>query len=374
MTNDLLKLMIPGPVQPDSQVLAAMGAPVRPHYGAAFTRYYMETLDLLRKVFETRGDVFVMPGSGTVAIDACIGSAFSTGEKILVGVNGFFGERLISVAESYGLNVVRVDASWGEPLRAEDFQAAFRRHADAKGAAVVHLETSTAVINPVAEIGAEVRKAGGVFFVDAVSSLGGLPVRMDEACIDLCASASQKCLGAPPGLAPVAIGARAWEVIDREPNKAHGWYGNLRIWRQYFVDWGDWHPFPVTMATSNLVALRTGLDQLLAEGIPQRLERYRQLALRLRASLRRIDMQPFTPDERLAPVLTAAYGPNGINTEEIVKYLEEAHHIKISGGLGDLHGKIFRIGHMSPTVSEADIDEVVLALEEFERVKTIRVS
>ena len=369
MTEGLLKLMIPGPIQPDSEVLAAMGGPVRAHYGAGFTRYYAETTALLQRVFETRGDVYIMPGSGTAAIDACIGSAFSSGEKILIGVNGFFGERLESIATSYGLQVVAVTAEWGQPLRSEDFAAAFRAHPDARGAAVVHLETSTAVVNPVAEIGAEVRKAGGVFIVDAVSSLGGLPVRMDEACIDLCASATQKCLGAPPGLAPVAIGPRAWEFIDQNPSKGHGWYSDLRVWRWYALNWGDWHPFPVTMATSNVVALRTSLDQLLAEGIPQRLERYRSLALRLRAGLRRIGMQPFTPDEMLAPVLTAVYAPEGVDSGEIVKFLEEKYRIKISGGLGELKARIFRIGHMSPTVSEADIDEVLDALAEFERVK-----
>ncbi len=365
MDNGQLKLMIPGPVQPDPAVLEAMGRPVQPHYGTAFMQLYRETTNLLQGVFGTQGDVYLMVGSGSVALDASIGSALSTGEKIIVGSNGFFGDRLRAMASSYGLEVVPVLSEWGKPLQARDFEAAFRRHPDAKAAAAVHLETSTSIINPVDEIGPIVRRHGGIFIVDAVSSLGGLPMRMDEWGIDLCASASQKCLGAPPGLGPVAIGPRAWEFIDRNPNKGHGWYGDLRVWREYATEW-SWHPYPVTMATNNIAALRVSLGQLLEEGIPQRLERYRKLAVRLRAGLRSVGMEPFTPDELMAPVLTAARGPQGVPTGQIVDYLSEAHHIKISGGMGELEGKIIRIGHMSPTLTEADIDEVVGALGEFQ--------
>jgi len=201
--------------------------------------------------------------------------------------------------------------------------------------------------------------------VDAVSSLGGLPFKMDEWCIDLCASASQKCLGAPPGLAPLAVGQRGWEFIDRDERKNHGWYTDLRVWRQYATDWADWHPFPVTMATNNIMALRTSLEQLLQEGIPQRLERYHQLALRLRAGWRKIGFQPFTSDELMVPVLTAVYGLPGVPTTRIVDYMAEEHKIKISGGLGVLKDKIFRIGHMSPILQTDAIDQVVNALEKF---------
>lgn len=360
-----LKLMIPGPVQPDAEVLRAMGSPVQPHYGPIFTEVYNSTLDRLRGVFNTDGSLFLMNGSGTVGIDACLGSAFSTGEKILVGVNGFFGERLKAVAEANGLQVVVVPAEPGLPLRAADFEQAFEQHPDAVGATVVHLETSTTIVNPVEEIGPVVRRRGGWFMVDAVSSLGGLPYHMDEWGIDLCASASQKCLGAPPGLSPVAVGKRGWEAIDRNPNKAHGWYSDLRIWRKYAEEWYDWHPFPITVATNNIMALLTSLDQLLAEGIEKRLERYQHLAVYLRAGLRGMGLEPFTPDELMAPVLTAARMPAGVSAEKVVAYLADNHGIKISHGLGTLKDAIIRIGHMSPTVSEVDLDEVLAALKQY---------
>ncbi len=366
METDFLKLMIPGPIQPDPAVLEAMGRPVQAHYGPAWLKVYGGTIDLLKQVFNTKGDVFIMPGSGSAAVDACIGSALSTGEKCLVGSNGFFGERLEAIARGYGLQAVPVVAEWGQPLRATDFAAAFRSHPDAKAVIVVHLETSTTVVNPVEEISQVAHQNGAVMIVDAVSSLGGVPLEMDAWGIDLCASASQKCLGAPPGVAPVAVSPRGWEFIDRNPNKAHGWYSDLRIWRWYVQEWGDWHPSPVTMPVNNIVALRESLDQLLAEGIPQRLERYRRLALRLRAGLRSVGMSPFTPDDRMAPVLTAAYAPEGIPSGQIVSYLEKECHIKISGGLGALKERLFRIGHMSPVLTGTDIDEVIDALRAFQ--------
>jgi alanine-glyoxylate transaminase / serine-glyoxylate transaminase / serine-pyruvate transaminase len=369
MQNHALKLMIPGPIQPDRLVLDAMGDDVCAHYGPAWVEYYSATIDLMRKVFKTEGDVFIMPGSGSAGLDACIGSALSTGEKCLVGNNGFFGDRLVAIAASNGLDVIPVAAEWGKPLRPEDFEDAFRRHPNARAVIVVHLETSTTIVNSIEEIGRICKRNGAIYIVDAVSSLGGMPFEMDEWGIDLCASASQKCLGAPPGAAPVAVGPGAWEYIDQNPTKQHGWYTNLRVWRQYALEWGDWHPSPVTMPVNNIRALRVSLEQLLAEGIDNRLERYRQLALRLRAGLRQLDMPPYTPDEVMAPVLTAAYGLQGVPTCEVVSYLETRHGIKISGGLGALKDSVFRIGHMSPILSACDIDQVLSALADFRQAR-----
>lgn len=365
-SHNPLKLMIPGPVEVEQDVLDAMGSPVQPHYGPAWRDIYNETVETLKTIFGTRGSVFILIGSGSTGIDSCLGSLVATGGKIVVGANGFFGQRLVDVAEGYGLKVVPVTAEWGQPLRVEDFEETLKNHADASAVAVVHVETSTTIVNPIREIGRVARQHNIPFMVDAVSSLGGLPMRMDEWDIDLCASASQKCLGAPPGLSPVAVGPRGWEAIDRAPNKGHGWYLNLRIWREYSVKWGDWHPFPVTMATNNVLALKASLTSLLAEGMESRQERYRRLALRLRTGLRRIGMPPFTPDELLAPMLTAALVPEGVVSAQIVEYMSEVHQIKIAGGLGEnLKDKIIRIGHMSPTLTEADIDRVIEALAAF---------
>jgi len=357
-----LLLMIPGPITVSPEVLNVMGEPVRAHYGDEFRDTYNEITAMLARLFATQGDVFLMVGSGSCAIDTCFGSAFSSGEKVLVGINGFFGERLAAIARGYNLQVIEVRAEFGKPISLEAVKTALKEHPDASGFAVVHLETSTTIVNPIKDYGAICREHGILYFVDTVSSLGGLPVYMDEWGIDLCASASQKCLGSPPGLAPVAVGGRGWQFIDRQPDKGHGWYTNLRTWRQYKKDWADWHPYPVTLATNNILALMTSLEHLLEEGVEQRMQRYRCLALYLRKRLREIGWQPYTSDEMLAPVITAAYGPAGVPTGKVIHYMESEHQIKIAGGLGPLKDKIIRIGHMSPIVSETLLDRVVDAL------------
>lgn len=361
------KLLIPGPVEVADDVLGSMGRPVLAHYGSQWTAFYNETVSYLKQIFNTSGDVFILVGSGTAGVDACIGSAFSVGEKILIGLNGFFGDRLKSIAESHGLQVIPVEVPWGEPLIPEAFEKGLKENPDAKGIAVVHLETSTGVVNPIREIG-EIAKAHKVAYaVDAVSSLGGLPFDMDECHIDFCASCSQKCLGAPPGLAPVAVSDFGWEVIDRKKQHHAGWYLNLKIWKQYAVEWGDWHPSPVTMATSNVAALNASLKSLITEGLAHRIERYKNLAARLREGLPKIGFPLYLPENLMASTLTPAYGPAGIATGEIVAYLFEKYGIRIAGGLGLLHNKIIRIGHMSPRITPNDIYFVIDALAEYAR-------
>jgi alanine-glyoxylate transaminase/serine-glyoxylate transaminase/serine-pyruvate transaminase len=357
--------MIPGPVEVDPAVLAALSSPVEPHYGPEWVKKFERVIELLKQIFCTQNDVFLMAGSGTCALDASIGSSLLTGEKIIIGNNGFFGDRLISIAKHNGLQVVEVKEEWGLKLDPQKILRAVDAHPDAKAVAVVHSETSTTVLNPIDEIGMLLKDKEVLYIVDAVSSLGGVPYHVDGWGIDLCASASQKCLGAVPGLAAVSVSPKAWRFIDRSDEKAHGWFTDLRVWRKYAQEWGDWHPTPVTMSTNLVNGLLVALEQLIEEGIEKRMERYRQLALTLRKGLREIGMNPFTPDEELNPVLTAAYPPAGVDSGEIVTYLNKVHHIQISGGLGVLKPKIFRIGHMSPVVSQKDIEKLITALKDF---------
>lgn len=359
------RLMIPGPVEVHPAVLEALSSPVEPHYGPAWVEKYARITGLLKQVYNTSQDVFLMAGSGTGAIDACMGSSMLTGEKIIIGNNGFFGDRLAAIAGNYGLQVVEVKAPWGEALDPAEISKTLKAHPDARMVAVVHSETSTTILNPIEAIGSVVKASDALFMVDAVSSLGGVPMDVDGWGIDLCPSASQKCLGATPGLAPVSISKKAWKMVDRTDRKAHGWFTNLQVWREYARDWGDWHPTPVTMPVSIANGLLVSLEQLLAEGIDTRMRRYQDLALRLRSGLRAAGMPPFTPDEILNPVLTAAYPPQGVDSGKVVEYLLNEHHIQISGGLGALKPKIFRIGHMSPVISDADMDELVSALKQF---------
>ncbi len=292
MNSELpLRLMIPGPVSVAPEVQAAMGAPVQPHYGPRFRSLYFETLERLKDLFHTSGEVFLLSGSGTAGIDACFGSAFHRGETVIVASNGFFGLRLIDIAQRRGLNVIPVWGEEGQPLEVEPVLEALQAHPEARGVAAVHLETSTTILNPIGQLGKALRGKDVLFVVDAVSSLGGIEFRMEEWGVDLAASATQKCLGAPPGLSPVAVSQRAWERITRQPEDA-GWFTDLRMWKKYMVEWGDWHPTPVTMNSNLVTALNVALRMLAEEGIEARLERYRQLALQLRAGLERIGLEP----------------------------------------------------------------------------------
>jgi alanine-glyoxylate transaminase/serine-glyoxylate transaminase/serine-pyruvate transaminase len=360
------KLMIPGPVMLEDDVLFQMGQQVQPHYGPQWTAIFNETIDLLKQVFETTGDVHILVGSGTAGVDASIASLTAPGETIVVGANGHFGHRLVEIGRFYGLNVIVVEAPLGKPLKAADFDATLTQYANAAAVAVVHLETSTTVLNPVEDIARASSRHGVPVIVDAVSSLGGVPLSMDEWGIDLCASASQKCLGAPAGLAQVAVSKRAWDIMASKPERNHGWYLNLEVWQEHARKWSDWHPYPITMPTNTVLALRTSLQGLLAEGVTNRIQHYSRLASRLRNGLRELGLRLFASEDCLAPVLTGVISPDGVPSSEIVNYLLNEHGIKISGGFGDeMKERIFRVGHMGPTLTESDIDDVLNGVEAF---------
>jgi len=359
------RLMIPGPAEVSRSVLAELGGPIRAHYGTEWTAIHNETLGLLKQVMCTENQVFLLPGSGTAANETAIASLLRQGDKVVIGINGMFGDRLAELARAYETEIVEVRAEPGTPLTPGAFAETLRRHPDAALVAVVHLETSTGILNPVREIAQVARSVGIPVMLDAVSSLGGTELPVDEWGIDVCASASQKCLSAPPGLAMLSVAPAVWPQIERP--HARGWYLNLNVWRRYAIDWADWHPFPVTMPTNVVMALREGLRQLVGVGLQQRLARYRSLAQRLRTGLVELGMPLVVPDEFSAPVLTAAWVPDGTTSTEIVSYVMTKHGIQITRGFGPLRDRVCRIGHMGTEVDEALIDALLAALENFLR-------
>lgn len=363
--NDDYRLMIPGPIEVSNEVLRWMGMQVQPHYGDEWLKVHHETVALMQEVLYTDGDIFLIPGSGSAGLDAGLGSLILPGSKAIIGVNGFFGERLAIMAGLLGAEVIAVEATWGQPLTPSDFASPLQTHSDAAVVAVVHIETSTGVVNPIADIARGVKAKGIPFMVDAVSSAGGIELFMDDWGVDICTAASQKGLGAPPGLALVAVGPGGWEAIKNRPGRNHGWYLNLEVWRQYAEEWADWHPFPITMATSIVLALRAALQELLRDGLATRIAHYQALADQLRAGLADLGLRQLPPPRYAAPIITAVFGPPGVDTGEIVQYFAKHHHIKIAGGMGQLKGHIIRIGHMGTEISSKDIDHVIEALREF---------
>lgn len=340
------KLMVPGPVDVDPAVLAEMGAPVAVHYGPEWTALYKSTTSLLKTVFRTEGDVFLLPSSGSGGLEAAISSPFAPGQRIVVGVNGFFGERLAAITRARGIDVVTVGAPWGTPIPPDAVRAAVRADPRIAGLAIVHHETSTGVLNPVASLGALAKECDLPLVVDAVSSLGGEEFAMDDWGVSICVTASQKCLAAPPGLALVAVSRRAWAIIDRRDDHSAGWYLNLKVWRQYAEEWGEWHPFPVTVPTSNILALRAALELLLAEGVARRIERHRETAHFLRAGLRDRGFRLFVDGEAASSTLTVARRLPGMDVADLITFLREESGIIIAGGLGPTRAEVFRVGHM----------------------------
>src|SRR4030042_1105449 len=224
------KLFIPGPGDVDEEVLEAAARPLLRHYGTEWMGIYNELQTLLKQVFRTQNDLFLVPGAASALHDMAIGSLLATGQKIIVGHNGFFGERLVEIAESYGLKVVPFAAPRGQPLDPDELRRLLHAHPDAPAVALVHHETGTTVMNPLRALAGGVREAGRGIVVGAVCSLGGVELPVDEWGIDVCVTASGKCLEALAGMGFVSVGPRAWELMDCQPGRGHGWYLTLGTW------------------------------------------------------------------------------------------------------------------------------------------------
>lgn len=366
------KLLIPGPIEVEDAVLECLSRPVEAHYGDRWVVVHNETIGLLQRVCGATGKVFMLPGSGSLAADAAAQSVFAPGQRVLLGINGHFGHRWREILQANGITPVVVESPPDRPLPVAEFVRALQADPELAGVVVVHLETSTSVLNPLPELAAAAHDHGRLIMVDAISSLGGTPLPMDEWGVDVCVAASQKCLGGVAGLGLVAINDRAWSVVAGQPSYPRSWYLDLRRWQWYVENWSDWHPFPVTMPCSVILALRAALHSLLAEGLPARLARYEVLAGLLRSGLEELGMRLFVPPALMAPVLTAAYCPPGVDAQAIIRYLAEEHQIKIAGGFGPYRQNVIRIGHMGNAIGEADIEQLLTALRQFLRITTTR--
>jgi len=363
------KLFIPGPCEVDEKVLAAMAQPTPRHYGPEWMRVYREVMHLLKQVFQTQNDLFLIPGAGSAALDMALGSLLREGETVVVGNNGFFGERLGAIAQAHGLRVVWLTAPQGRPLDPDDLRKVLEKEPEARAVAVVHHETATTVLNPLRELAAVANERGVPIITDAISSLGGVPLPVDEWNIDVCVTVANKCLECPPALAFVSVSRRAWEWVDRDRGAAHGWYLNLRTWREYARKWSDWHPYPVTLPTNNILALQSSLQRILAEGLEAHYERYRQAAQAVRQGLGAVGFEMLVEESFASPIATAVKARPEFKVDELARYLAQEHGILISGGIGPLRGKIFRVGHMGKASPRPYLMEFLFAVEEFLRGK-----
>lgn len=359
------KLMIPGPIEVEPEVLAEMGRPLLAHYGREWAQFYRQTVELMKRVMlAERSRLYLIAGPGSAALDAAIGGIIADGKKILVLSNGFFGERLRQIATAYvtAERVRVIEAPPGEAISPERVEEGLKRDGDISAVAVVHCETSTGVLNPIREIAEICSRYEALLIVDAISSLGGAELRFDEWEIGVCVSSTQKCLALPPGLAPIAVSQRAWEVI--EATERPGWYLNLQTWQHYLDDWGGWHPHPVTMPSGLMRALHLSLKRLLDEGLEACWERHRRIAGFLREGLKRMGFELVAEEAAASPTVTAAWAHEALPAPELIEFLKERHGILIAGGLDELAGKAFRIGHMGPTARLDAILPVLFGIED----------
>jgi len=370
------KLMIPGPVDVEDEVLAAMSSASMPHYGADWLEIYHDVIAMLKQVFQTENDVLLMPGPGSAALDAALGSLLAPGELVCIPVSGFFSRRLVKIANDNGLHVLPVDFAQGQPVEPDTLRQMMaeqreleQRSSDQprlRALAVVHHETSTGVLNPLPEIVAVAREFDLPIIVDAVSSMGGVPLPVDEWGIDVCVTVANKCLATPPGVAILSVSPRAWEMIAAQENSGRGWYLNLSTWRYYMDNWA-WHPYPVTLPTNNIIALQVSLKRILAEGLEAHFAGYVRASSLVRQGLRDLGFEMFVADEWACPVISAVRARPDVPAGELHDFLRDEHGILIAGGLEELHGIIFRVGHIGKAVSREYSLAFLQGVEDFLR-------
>ena len=353
-------LLGPGPSMVDPRVLSAMTAPLVGHLDPAFLEIMDSTQVLLRRVFET-GNQLTIPvsGTGSAAMEAAVANLIEPGDRVLVCVNGYFGLRIAEMAGRYGAQVETITRSWGEVFTPQEVDRALdKRPADV--VAIVHAETSTGALQPLDEIPAIVHGHGAILIVDAVTSLGGLPVRVDESEIDACYSAAQKCLSCPPGASPITLSDRALEKIRGRKVGVQSWYLDLTLLEKY---WGRERQYHHTAPISTLYALHEGLRIALDEGLENRWNRHLENAQLLWDGLEAMGMQMLVPREQRIPSLTTVKVPDGVDELDIRKHLLGRYNIEIAGGLGELAGKVWRVGLMGYSSRRENVLLLLAALD-----------
>jgi alanine-glyoxylate transaminase/serine-glyoxylate transaminase/serine-pyruvate transaminase len=368
-----VKLFTPGPGDVDEEVLLAMAHPVIRHYGSEWMEIFNETLMLLRQIFKTQNDIFIVPGPASALLDMAIGSLVATGETMIVGLNGFFGDRLNDIAVGYGISIVPFTAALGKPLEPDLLRKLLHKNPEVKVVALVHHETGTTVLNPLRELAGVVQEAGKVIIVDTVASLGSVDVAVDDWGIDVCVTAANKCLEALPGIGFISISPRAWELVDCHPDSRHGWYLNLQTWRKYAQEWGARHPTPVTLPVNNILAVKASMHKIMQRGLPAHFARYKFASQAVRSGLNKIGFEMFVPEAYASPVVTGVKARPEFEVAEFSKWLVDQRGIAIGGGLGELAGKIFRVGHLGKAAEHEYLVDFLFAVEEFLRYKGIKV-
>ena len=350
----------PGPTNVEPAALAAMGKPMLGHLDPAFHAILDEVVTMLAEVYRARdGIVLPLQSTGTSGMETGIVNLVESGDTVIVGVSGYFGARIAEIARRHGANVVEVAEEWGRHVPNERLVDALERNPGARLVAVVHGETSTGVEHPLAELGEAMRGTGALLMADCVTTLGGVRIDFDDWGLDYAYSCTQKCLGAPPGMSPLALSPRALDRIETRTRPVP-FSLDLRLLRAYFVDRpaAYHHTAPIL----HVYALHEVLRQTLEEGVEQRWRRHEAAGRRFAARAEEAGLEVLAEGRhRLAP-LTAVRVPEGIDGKDVQRRLLAERGLEVGGGLGAATPPIWRIGLMGPNANEDTADEVLAAL------------
>lgn len=356
-----ITLMGPGPSCIPDEVYHAMSVPTLGHMDADFITIMDGIKDMLQRVMATKNRLTVpVSGTGSAGMETCFVNLVEPGDAVLILKNGVFGNRMFDVAGRLGAQVDAIDAPWGTPIDTSKVKDQLAKKAY-KMVAVVHAETSTGVQNPIREISHLVRQTDALYLVDAVTSLGGIPVPTDEIGIDALYSGSQKCLSCPPGLSPVSFSERAVKAITNRKKKVPNWYLDMNMIIQYWngANRVYHHTAPINM----LYGLYQSLYLILEEGLEAVYARHMRYHEMLVKELEALGLSMLVGPEYRLPMLNAVVVPEGVDEARVRNELRNTYHIEIGAGLGDLAGKIFRIGLMGHTAREENVVKVVSALK-----------
>lgn len=360
LSPSIRTLMGPGPSSAHPRVLRAMTTPLVGYLDPDFFKVMEEVKELLRYVLQTTNELTIpVSGTGSAGMETCISNLVETDDEVLVCVNGYFAERMCEIVERYGGKARRIDTPWGKVTESSQIDEALRS-SRAKVVALVHAETSTGARQPLEEIGKIAHKNGALLLVDAVTSLGGHPVKADEWGIDACYSGSQKCLSCPPGISPVSFSKRAVEAVDSRKTKIGNWYLDMSLVAKY---WGDEHTYHHTPPTSMIYALREALRIVQEEGLEARFKRHELNHRALVAGLDAMGIKMFVEEGSRLWSLNAACVPEGVDDARVRGRLLNEFNIEIGGGFGALKGKVWRIGLMGYSSSKNNVLMFLGALE-----------
>lgn len=356
-------LLGPGPSMVHPRVLRALSMPLIGHLDQAFLGVMNDIQTLLRAVFETNNRFTIaVSGTGSAGMEASIVNIVEPSDAVIVGVNGVFGTRWASAVERCGGKAIRVEAPWGQVIDPAAIEQALIRSGPVKAVAIVQAETSTGAWQPLEPIATLCRKHDALFLVDAVTSLGGIPVEIDRWGIDVCYSGTQKCLSCPPGLSPFTLSDRALTAIKARRSPCQSWYFDMTLIEEYWAEGtrAYHHTAPISM----LYALREALRLVEEEGLPARFARHQLNSEALLAGLAQLGLLPLPQAGHRLPMLTCVTVPSHIPEAEIRMNLLSTYGIEIGGGLGPLKGKVWRIGLMGESSTEAHVLTLLNALEE----------